>query len=223
MAKSLLDGVNAILKRVGMIAGDAGPLMTLTDSARQRAIDLAVQVIGEGVDELYLSSNSEKPQSEGETTLVLATNIRSYDIADDVVRLRFPMIDRVNRQYLYEFPGGYGQLLLFDPEQSFTGLPQSAAFNPTNKKLYMDRIPTATENGRAYTYQYDKDLTLDEAADVFPFNPTVFRAMVPVWTQLWKREIRKEFDPDLFKIHLGRASGALTMKEPRTHYSPRMR
>ncbi len=52
MAQTLLQAVNAILKRTAIVAGDAGALTTLTDSARQVSIDQAVQVINEGVAEL---------------------------------------------------------------------------------------------------------------------------------------------------------------------------
>ena len=44
MTKTLLNGVNDLLKRVKVIAGDTGTLSTLTDSAKQAYIDTAIQV-----------------------------------------------------------------------------------------------------------------------------------------------------------------------------------
>lgn len=221
MAKTLLNATNEILKRVGLIAGDSGVLTSLTDSARQVGIDVAVQVVNEGIDELYASSNVSKPNAQGESTVTLVTSTRAYTLATDLLRLRWPMVDKTNTQFLFQYPGSYNAMLLSDPEQDDTGLPVYAAIRPTDGKLHLDRAPTSVENGRVYTYQYDKDLVLSAAADTVPFKDVVFRAMVPVWVQMWKRERRNEFDGDLFKIDLGRAATLMTQVEPRDSWSPR--
>lgn len=221
MAKTLLNSCNEILKRVGLIAGDSGLLTTLTDSARQVAIDVAVQVVNEGIDELYAASNVAKPNGQGESTITLATADRSYALASGLVRLRWPMVDKTNTQFLRQYPGGYNAMLLADPEQDDTGLPVHAAINPVNGEVHLDRAPTSTENGRIYTYQYDKDLSLSILTDTVPFKDAVFRAMVPVWVQMWKRERRNEFDGDLYRKDLGRAATLLTQIEPRDNWSPR--
>lgn len=219
MAKTLLNAVNEVLKRVGMIAGDGTPLTSLTSESKQSAVDVAVQVINEGIDSLYAASNVPKPNGQAQSTITLATGDRSYALASDLVRLRFPLIDKTNNQYLVE--ADYNELLLSDPEQDDSGLPQWAAISPVNGELHLDRAPTADENGRVYTYQYEKDLVLDEAADTVPFNDAVFRAMVPAWVQLWKRERRNEFDGDLFKMEIGRAATLMTRVMPRDSYNPR--
>jgi len=221
MAKTLLNSVNEILKRVGLIAGDSGLLTGLTDSARQVAIDVAVQVVNEGIDDLYAASNVAKPNGQGESTITLATADRSYALVSGLVRLRWPMVDKTNTQFMLQYPGGYNAMLLADPEQDDTGLPHYAAINPVSGELHLDRAPTSVENGKVYTYQYDKDLVLTLAADTVPFKDAVFRAMVPVWAQMWKRERRNEFDGDLFRIDMGRAATLLTQIEPRDSWSPR--
>lgn len=221
MAKTLLNCTNEILKRVGLIAGDSGLLTTLTDSARQVGIDVAIQVVNEGIDELYAASQVPKPNGQGEGTVTLATADRSYALATGVVRLRWPMVDKTNTQFMFQYPGGYNALLLADPEQDDTGLPLYGAINPTNGELHLDRAPRSEENGRIYTYQYEKDVSLAAAADTVPFKDIVFRAMVPVWVQLWKRERRNEFDGDLFRNDLGRAAKLMTQIEPRDSWSPR--
>lgn len=221
MAKTLLNATNEILKRVGVIAGDAGLLTTLTDSARQVAIDVAVQVVNEGIDELYAASNVAKPNGQGESTVTLATADRSYALAAGLIRLRWPMVDKTNTQFLHQYPGGYNAMLLADPEQDDTGLPVYAAINPVNGELHLDRAPTSVENGRIYTYQYDKDLVLSLAADTVPFKDGVFRAMVPAWVQLWKRERRNEFDTELYRMDMGRAATLMMQIQPRDSWSPR--
>lgn len=219
--KTLLQAVNEVLKRTAIIAGDAGLLTTLTDTARQVSIDQAVQVINEGIDELYTTSEISQPNEQAEGTLTLLNGTRFYTLASDLIQLRWPFIDKTHTQWLYQYPGGYNAMLIGDPEQDDTGLPYYASIRPTDGKLYLDRAPTTVEAGRIYTYQYDKTLELDAAADTVPFNDAIFRAMVPAWVQLFKRERRNEFDEALYKLSVGRASRLLTMKQMRSHYNPR--
>jgi hypothetical protein len=221
VAKTLLDAVNEILKRTGTIAGDSGELSTLTDSARQRAVDTAVQAVNEVIDELYTSSGIAQPNEQAESTIVLLDGVRFYTLASDLVQLRWPMIDKTNNQYLSKYAGGYNRMLIADPEQDDTGLPHFAAIRPTDGKLHLDRAPTSVEAGRIYTYQYDKDLGLSDAADTVPFSDAAFRAMVPAWVQVWKREMRNEFDGDLFQVNIGRAARFVTQAQPRDNYCPR--
>lgn len=221
MAKTLLEGVNEVLKRVRVIAGDAGELATLTDSGRQTFIDTAVQVINEGNDELYTASELPKPLSQAESTITLATGTRAYSLAAGVVRLIWPLIDKTNTQFIDEYPGGYNQILLADPEQDDTGLPHFATISPVDGKLYCDRAASSENNGNIYTYQYLKEIELTLAADTVPYDDIVFRAMVPAWVQLWKREQRNEFDGDLFTASIGRASRLLTRIPPRASWLPR--
>lgn len=221
MAKTLLNAVNEILKRSGFIAGDAGLLTSLTDSARQPAIDLAVQVVNEGIDDLYSTSGVPLPNEQAQGTITLVTSTRAYALAADLAQLRFPMIDKTNNQYLFDYPGGYNQMLLDDPEQDDTGLPHYGAIRPTDGYFHLDRAPTSEENGRVYTYQYDKNLGMSLAADTVPFSDPVFRAMVPAWQQIWKREKRQEFDGEMYRASIGRASRLMTQKQARSSWSPR--
>lgn len=221
MAKTLLNAVNDILKRTGRIAGDSGELDSLTDSARQKWIDNAVQVVNEGIEELYSSSGVPLPNEQAEGTITLAANTRAYTLASDLVQLRWPFIDKTNNQYLTEYPGGYDAMLVNDPEQDDTGLPHWGAIRPTDGKLHLDRDPTSVEAGRVYTYQYDKDISLSLAADTFPFSDAVYRGMLPAWVQLWERDNNNEFDNALFRASIGRAARLITQLQPREHYNPR--
>lgn len=221
MAKTLLNCVNEILKRTSNIAGDAGALSSLTDSPRQVLIDLSVQVVNEGIDDLYAATDIAQPSEQAESTLTLVTSTRAYTLASDLIQIRYPMIDRTNNQYIGEYPGGYNAMLLQDPEQDDTGLPMFGAFRATDGKFFLDRAPTSVENGRIYYYQYDKNLALTVAASTVPFNDAVFRAMVPVWVQLFKRERQNDFDGDLYRLNVGRASALLSQKQARTSYNPR--
>lgn len=221
MPKTLLQSTNEVLKRVGIIAGDAGALSSLTDSPRQVQIDVAVQVINEGIVDLYATGGIAMPNEQAESTLTLVTGTRAYTLQTDLVQLRYPMIDKTNNQYIGQYPGGYNAMILADPEQDDTGLPMYGDIRATDSKFFLDRTPTSVENGRVYTYQYDKSLLLTVAASTVPFNDTVFSKMVPVWAQLWRRDRQNSFDPALYETNLGVAAGLLSQRQPRDSYSPR--
>lgn len=219
--QTLLDAVNEILTRTGIIHGDSGLLTSLTSTARQRSIDIAIQVVNEGIDELYSACGVPMPDEQAESTITLVAGTRSYALASDLVQMRFPLIDKTNTQYIFEYPGGYNAILVQDPEQDDEGLPQYAAVSPVNSELYLDRAPAAEDAGKIYTYQYDKDVELTTVGNTVPFSDAVFRAMVPVWVQLWRRDQQNEFDGDLFRLNIGRAARLLPKQQPRDNYSPR--
>lgn len=221
MAKTLLDAVNEILKRTNVIQGDAAALTSLTDSSHQHDIDIAIQVINEGMDEIYSLSAIPLPKEQAESTFTLVAGTQEYTLATDLIQLRWPLVDKTNSQFMFEFPGGYNQMLILDPEQDDTGLAPWAAISPVNGKLHLSHTPTSQEAGRTYTYQYDKDIGVSSATDTVPFADEVFRAMVPVWVQLWKREMRNEFDKSLYDLGMGRAARLLTEETQRMSYSPR--
>lgn len=220
-SKQLLDAVNETLKRVNVIAGNAGLLTSLTNSPLQHNIDIAVQVINEGQDELYTTVNRELPNQGGESTITLATGTREYSLQSNLITLLWPMIDRTNTQYLYEWEGTYEDFLLIDPQQLYTGLPIWGMISPITGMLRIDRAPDAPSNGRVYTYEYKKNMVLVNATDPFTFSDETFRSMVPAWAQLYKREMRNEFDQALYTQAIGRASRTVTQDGGKIHYDPR--
>ena len=216
-----MQAVNAILKKVGQIHGDSSALVTLTSASRQRTIDLAIQAVNEGIDELYSIGGIPLPNEQAEGTITLVTGTRSYALASDLILLRYPFIDQTNTQYINPFPGGYNSIIQADPERNDTGLPHWGAISPVNGQFYLDRSPTSVENGNIYTYQYDKELEMTVTTDTVPFKDVVFRAMVPAWAQLVRRDVQNEFDAGLYSMGVGRAARLMTQVQPRDDYSPR--
>ena len=221
MAKTLLNGVNEVLKKAKLIQGDSGLLTTLSDSPRQIWIDNAVQAWNEVVEELYSAISKPMPKELAEDTITLATNDRDYSLASGLVTLHFPLMDETNGQKIYEYEDGYLNLVASQPiPANFTGLPLYAVIRPTDGLLYLDRLPTASENGLVYKYRYDKDISMSAAADTVPFNDTVFRALVPAVAELFNFYHRREFNEGIWKVSMGRAARALTGTTPRASYLP---
>lgn len=219
---TLLDAVNETLKRVKIVdTANTGLLASLTNSALQSFIDVAVQVINEGIDELYTQAEVDLPTQGGESTITLATGTREYALAAGFVKLMWPMTDRTNTQYIVQWMASYEEFLLLDPQQTFTGLPTWGMISPITGLLRVDRAPDVDSNGKIYTYEYHKDTVVSLATDQVPFNNLVFRSMVPCWVQLWKREMRNEFDQSLWQMNIGRASRTLTEQPLKINYNPR--
>src|SRR3990167_10276901 len=135
MSRTLLNGVNEVLKKADVLDSDSGLLTSLTDSARQTHIDLAVQVLNEALDHLSSASEQPKPNQLAEATITLATGDRDYAMNAGVVRLRneFHLIDQTNNHQIAILgDDGYRQIVLGDPELNDTGLPSPAAIRPTD-------------------------------------------------------------------------------------------
>ena len=207
MSKTLLNGVNEVLKKVKIIDGDSGVLTTLTDTARQLAIDNAVQAWNEAMDELYVLDNKLKPNVMTQSSIVLVTSTRAYSLASDLTRLHWPLLDTTNGNYIEEFEGGYEALWASQPIPSdYTSLPSCAAIRPSDGYLYIDTSPSSDYNGRTYYYNYEKDVSITAAASTFPFTDVVFRAMVPAVSEIWKRNQHREFDGNMVTLSLSRAA-----------------
>lgn len=219
MAKTLLNGVNDVLKRAGWIEGDSGELTTLTESARQHVIDVVVAVWNEAIDSLYDQSRIPRPNELAENTITLVTDDRDYALQTDLVQLRFPLLDETNGFYIEFFEGGYEGLIRSQPiPADFTGLANFAVIRPTDGELFLDRIPTSAENGRVYKYRYDKDLELTAAASTMPFSDAAYRAMVPAVAQLVRRDLKNDFDGGMFRDQIGQASRFLSQRQLRAQW-----
>lgn len=224
MAKTLLNGVNEVLKKLSLIQGDSGTLTTLSDSGRQTMIDKSVQAWNEVMEEAYSRARMPLPSTETTATITLVTDDRDYALASDLVEFLWspPPLDQTNGRFIYEFAGGYTRLIETQLIPSnYTGLPIWGAIRPSDGQLYLDRIPTSNENGLIYTYHYVKDVSVSSASDTFPFTDAVFRAMVPAVAEVVSRYEKQKFDEGMFRISMGRAARLLNKVEDRQSWSRR--
>lgn len=217
MAKTLLNGVNEVLKKAQIVLS-TNPLTSLTNSGKQIFIDQTVQVWNEAVDQLYSLAQIPKPKQtkEGQITL---TQRRDYRIPSDLVRIHWPLRDEINGQFIYEYPGGYMEMRKRQSmPANWTGTPQYAAITPDGE-LYLDREPSSDDTtDRQYKYLYDKDLELSSATDTMPFTDNVFRAMVPVVTELFRYNQENRLSSGIQKVSFGRALRELDMQPRQVAY-----
>lgn len=221
MAKTLLNGVNEVLERLGIIQGDTAVLTSLTDSSRQMVINFTVDAWNEAIDALYAMSATPKPNELAENTITLATSDRDYALQTDVNQLYFPLLDETNGRYIEEYKKGYFHLVSSQSvPANYTGLPTYACIRPTDGQLYLDSIPTSNENGLVYKYRYDKELVLSAYTDTVPFKDVVFRQMVRAVAEIVNRELNKTFSEAIYNTAMATASRYLIQKQQNTSYLP---
>jgi len=184
--KTLLDGVNEVLKRVSIIS-ENNILTSLSNSGKQVFIDITKQAWNESVDQLYSKARVMKPKQGAESSIVLVQGVREYALATDLIQIRWPLHEEQKGYYIEEYKGGYEELRNIQTQPaSFTGQPFFAAMSPIDDMIYIDRSPTAEVAGFTYVYFYWRDTVLDNAIDIFPFNDGVFRALVPYVAEVYK-------------------------------------
>jgi hypothetical protein len=219
---TLLDGVNYVLKKAKLIHGDASALTSLTDPARQLWIDQIVESWNVVVEELYSNTGLALPKAIAEDTITLASGTRAYQLNSSLNILLWPLLDETNGQYIYEYEEGYIDLVQDQPVPSdYTGLPNYAVIRPTDGYLYLDRIPSSSEDGLVYKYRYEKDISLSAYDDTFPFSNSVFRALVPAVNERFRLDHENEFSQGTYDRSMGQAARYLTQLAPRNAYLTR--
>jgi hypothetical protein len=218
MSKTLLDGVNDLLDRVGIIDAN-GTLASLSNQGKQLFIDLAVQIWNETVDDVCNMMGIPHVGETASSSITLSTGTREYSLPSDLVQIRWPLMDQTNGYYIWEYPGGYEEMRI---DQSipgdWSGLPLYAVINPTTNYLRTDRAPTSSENALVFNLLYDKDLVMDAYDDTFPFNDATYRALLPVVTEGWERRKRNDFDLEEYRKHMARALAFVNRTNRRTHW-----
>lgn len=218
---SLLNGVNAVLKRTGVIKGNSGELSSLTDPQRQVVVDLTVQAWNEAIVDLFDSASIPFPKEAATNTITLATGDRDYALQSDLVQLRWPLKNLTNGLEIHPYPGGWEQLIADQTiPANYQGKPSYGVIEPISGELYLDMVPTSQDNGDQYTYWYDKELLVSAAADTFPFTDTVYTSMIPVVAELVKRDRENSFDTTIYRRRMATAVGQLTQAQPRTSWAP---
>lgn len=245
MAIVFLQAVNAVLKRVGEIAGDSQELATstvtstatglvatdaFTDSRRQHKIDIVIQLWNEAGHEVFrLGAFAQECAS---ATLTLIDGQREYDLPSDFERMagytygQRVMRGATNGVLLFEYPGhpgGYQQMLADQPTASdYQGDPSFWAISPVQSKIRLSAVPTSAQAGHTYNFMYHKrvSLTSTMATSTLPFSDSVADALVPVVVEGYNRVMKKEFDAVFFENAINRAVEFLTANERRSRYGP---
>lgn len=216
--KTLLNSVNRILEGVRLV-NSQNQLTSLTDSARQVFIDQAITTINSAMIDAYAASPAALPTESEADSITLVTDDRSYALASDLVQMRWPLRDETNGTYIREM--NYFDLVNSQVQPAgYTGTPSFGAMSPIDGEIYLDRIPTAAENGNVFAYEYDKAIVVALAADTFPFRDSAWESFMEAVKELWKRDNNLQFDPELYTQRMGNFCALISQKQFTTSYRP---
>lgn len=206
MSRTLLNEVNVVLKKAGLIQGSTGEITTLTVSALQVDIDNIVKAVNTAMLDLARAGVEIGLRSESSITLV-ATQ-REYTVAATFIEMAdTTLIDETNGQRLTPYPGGFYQMRNMQViPANFTGLPIFWTINPTNGKIRIDTAPTASDAGRIYKYIYKGTLLMSAATDVFPLKDDAVEALEDCIEQQYSRHRKGQFDQAAYQTSIGRAA-----------------
>jgi hypothetical protein len=243
MAIVFVSAVNAVLKRVGEIAGDSEELATstvtstatglvatdaFTDSRRQHKIDIVIQLWNEAAHEVFRMGAFNAAVATA--TMVTVAAQREYDLPSDFERMCGKSVGtRVLRgatsgTILTEYYGGYEQMLADQPQATqFTGDSSHYAISPVASKIRLSAEPTDSTASQTYNYLYHKRISLSStmATQTLPFSDTVADALVPVVSEVYERIMKKEMEPGLFMSAINRSLEFLSQTERRDRYGKR--
>lgn len=245
MATVYLSWINDALKRVHVIQGDAGNLVTSTvtstatgltatgafvDSARQTQIDTMIQVTNEVVQDIFSRGLLPKIASTATFTTVAAQ--REYAMPNDFERVAGKTYDQramsgaTNGLSLPEYPGGYLQMLTDQPMATqFTGQPSAYAISPAADYVRFDREPDASTASQRYNLLYEKTIqfTATSEADALPFSSVVANRLVPVLAEVWNKAYKGQFDIAEYRAGIATAVGLMTRTQPNDRWGPQRR
>ena len=245
MTVTLLQLTNAVLKRIGEIAGDSQELATSTvtstatgltateafvDSRRQHKIDIALQLVNESFHELY--SMGLYAKGAASATMVLVAAQREYALPTDFERMAGQeesvrvIRGATNGLLLSEYRGGYAQMLADQPVATdYVGQAEFYALSPVDDKLRLSAEPDSTIAGHTYNYLYEKRIGFSStmATDSLPCSDTVSDALVPVIASAYEQLKKEKLDIGFFSMSLNRALAYLNRKPRRDRYGPAAR
>ena len=246
MATYFLPWFNDALKRVHVIQGDAGSLVTSTVTstatglvatgalstlpAQQVSVDMMLQITNEVVQESYAMGLAAKIASTA--TISLVAQQREYSLPSDFLRMAGKTYDQ-RRIYsatsgltIWEYAGGYMQMIVDQPmATSFTGMPNGYALSPGSEVIRFDREPATGQAGMSWNYIYEKQVrfTSTSEVDALPFNPIVADQLVPALAEVFNKSAKGQYDLADVRKAIARAVSLMTETRPNDRWGPQRR
>lgn len=206
MSRTLLNEVNAVLKKSGLIQGSTGELTSLTNDALQVDIDNVIKACNIAVLDLERCGIVMAMRAAGSITLVLGQ--REYTMPSNYVEMVGDvMVDETFGGTLTPYVGGFMQMR---NEQlipaNFVGMPYAWCINPTTGSFRINTTPDATAAGRVYGYIYRPTLLMSLATDLFPLKDDAVEALEDAIEQQFNRHRKGQFDQSAHQMSMARAA-----------------
>lgn len=171
---TFLEAVNRVLRVNGIIRGDTDTVSTFSDTAHNATLNLAIVAIQDELGSLV--AERLIPYEFASSTVTLVSGTRTYSLASDFIRFygsAFFYDSNGNRE-IYEYSGGREKLQQDIPNyKTASGSPINWYWEPgTTKQIGFYQVPGSNENGRIYTYDYEKSVMVSASTDTIPLHNT---------------------------------------------------
>lgn len=172
---TLLECINRMLRTNAIIRGDTDPVVTFADTNHNAAINVAIIAVQNELTQLIAKRLISKERNTS-GTITLATQTRTYDLASGFIRFyAVPhFYNATQNRQIYEYQGGLPrlQIEIYNYATQY-GAPNWWYWEPvssTYKKVGFFTVPSSSESGQVWTYDYEGSVMVSVAGDNLPFH-----------------------------------------------------
>lgn len=174
---TFLEAVNRILRLNGIIRGDTDTVSTFSDTQHNASMNLAIVAVQDELTRLIAERLIPKERSTT-GSITLATNTRVYNLATDFIGFYGEphFYNASENRQIYEYPGGLKkiQVDIYNYATQY-GQPNWWYWEPgdtTYKQVGFFLVPSSSENGEVWTYDYEASVMVSAVSDNLPFHNT---------------------------------------------------
>ena len=172
---TFLECVTRILRLNAIIRGDTDVPSTFDDVQHNASLNIAILATQNELIRLIAERLIPKERNTS-GSITLATNTRVYNLATGFTRFYGAphFYNSTQNRQIYEYPGGLEKLQIdiFNFATQY-GQPNWWYWEPSNatlKQVGFFQVPSSSENGQAWTYDYEASVMVTLSSDNMPFH-----------------------------------------------------
>lgn len=172
---TFLEAINRILRSSAIIRGDTDTIATFNDVAHNASLNVGILAVQNEL--VRLIADKLIPKERNTTgSITLATNTRVYDLASGFTRFYGTphFYNAAQNRQIYEYLGGLQRLQteIYNFAVQY-GQPNWWYWEPSDqalKQIGLFQVPSSSENGQAWTYDYEASVMVEASSDNLPFH-----------------------------------------------------
>lgn len=172
---TFIEVVTRILRLNAVIRGDTDTPTTFNDVQHNASLNIAI--VATQNELIRLIAERLIPKERNSTgSITFSTNTRVYNLATGFTRFfGFPhFYNSTQNRQIYEYEGGLSKLQtdVFNYATQY-GQPNWWYWEPSNttlKQVGFFQVPSSSENGQAWTYDYEASVMMTLSTDTLPFH-----------------------------------------------------
>ena len=168
-----LGAVNRLFRITRIIKGDDDALTNFTTTQHAANLELAKIAIQDELGDLV--ADSLIPYEDASSTLTSVSGTRVYTLASDFIRFygNNPFLyDEENNRAIPRYRGGEDRLRheILDYKTQSGDPSLWYPVEGTSKQIGLFQVPDDANAGKVYSYDYEKDVSVDLYTDTLPFH-----------------------------------------------------